>query len=49
MRNILKLLDLYSYLCFIDYTLECIEDDEYFEYDAPLEYAYDELNKDLSI
>lgn len=49
MGNILKLLDLYRYLWFIDYDLECIEEDEYFEYDELLENDYEELNKDLSM
>ena len=49
MGNILKLLDLYRYLCFIDYGLQCILEDEYFEYDDLLEDGYNELNKDLSI
>lgn len=49
MENIIKLFDLYQYLCFIDYDLQCIEEDEYFEYNDLLEYDYNELNKDLSI
>lgn len=49
MGNITKLFDLYRYLCFIDYDLQRIEEDECFELDDLLEDDYDELNKDLSI
>lgn len=49
MGNILKLLDLYRYLCFIDYDLQCIEEDEYFECDDLLEDDYNELDKDLFV
>ena len=49
MENILKLFDLYQYLCFIDYDLQYMEEAKYFEYDDLLEDDYNELNKDLSI
>lgn len=58
MGSITKLFDLYRYLCFIDYDLQRIEEDEcfeyddlsedeYFEYACMLEDDYNELNKDL--
>ena len=49
MGDITKLFDLYRYICFIDYDLQRIEEDECFELDDLLEDDYDELNKDLSI